>query len=117
EKTGEIAFVAFSAVFSYSLTALGKRSASGPVAANFSVFASGSLDRRRSLLTSPMISMTPQLRHIIALVMTSPVSSVRNFDSCGRNEVRAAEIIAPAANDSPPHRAHVAIEPASLRGN
>src|SRR5450759_5780704 len=96
----------------YSLTALGKRPASPSIlAANCSVLASGSLVSRRSLFTSPTISITPQPRHIIAFVMTSPVSSVRNFVSCGRNEVRTAEIIAPAAKESPPHREQVAMGP------
>ena len=74
------------------------------VAANRAVDGSGSLVSRRSLLTSPTISMTPQLRHMVALVMTSPVARVRNFESCGRNEVRTAENSAPAESISPPHR-------------
>ncbi len=64
-----------------------------------------------------MISITPQLRHIMALVITSPVSRVRNFDSCGRNEVRTAEIIAPGENESPPHREQVAIEASPYFGH
>jgi hypothetical protein len=38
-----------------------------------------------------MISITPHWRHIIALVMTSPVWSVRNFESFGRNDMRTGE--------------------------
>ncbi len=64
-----------------------------------------------------MISITPQVRHIMALVITSPVSRVRNFDSCGRNEVRTAEIIAPGENESPPHREQVAIEASPYFGH
>src|SRR6185295_19091510 len=44
------------------------RPASGYRRANCSVSASGSLVRRRSLFTSPRISTTPQLRHIVVLV-------------------------------------------------
>src|SRR5262249_20712608 len=83
-------------------------------AAKLSVSGDGSLVRRRSLFTSPMISITPQLRHIIAFVITSPVSSVRNFDSCGRNEVRTAEINAPAENEFPPHREQVTLSIPSM---
>ena len=51
----------------------------------------GSVVRRRSLLTSPTISIKPQSRHISAFVMTSPVCSVMNFESWGRNDRRTAE--------------------------
>src|SRR5262245_1073911 len=51
-----------------------------------------------------MISMMPQLRHIMALVITSPVCSVMNFASCGRNDSRTAEYRAPLSLISPPHR-------------
>jgi len=50
-----------------------------------------SLVSRRSLFTSPVISISPQPRHIDALVITSPVCRVRNFESCGRKVVRTAE--------------------------
>src|SRR5947209_8259382 len=58
---------------------------------NFSVSGSGSVVNRRNLLTSPTISTSPHTRHMVALVITSPVSRVRNLDSWGRNEVRTAE--------------------------
>jgi hypothetical protein len=72
--------------------------------ANFTVSPVGSLVSRRSLLMSPTISTAPQLRHIVAFVITSPVSSVRNFDSWGRNDVRMPEYSAPRTVVSPLHR-------------
>src|SRR5207244_13136165 len=44
-----------------------------------------------SLLTSPVSSMNPHSRHIVAFVITSPVCIVRNRESWGRNEVRTGE--------------------------
>jgi hypothetical protein len=38
---------------------------------------------------------------------------VRNFDSCGRNEVRTAEYSAPVANISPPHLVQTDMKPRS----
>lgn len=49
------------------------------------------LVRCRSLLMSPTISISPQSRHMTALVMTSPVWRVMNLDACGRNDRRTAE--------------------------